>query len=100
MSDTQVVTGDLIQCVMYGMVARKLALEINTGLKSRHQIMVGDQLLTPMLAARAICGTDKRTKRGVLRDYVAWWSVQFRTITGKEWEQGDSISRALVKPAK
>ena len=100
MSDTQVVTDSLVQYVMYGLVARKLALEINTGLKSRHMIMVGDTPMTPMNAARAICGTPKRTKRGVLCDYVAWWAPQFKTITGKEWDTGDSIKRAMLKPAK
>lgn len=97
MSEATVVTGDLITCVMYGLVARKLALEINTGLKSGHGIVVGDKYLTPMLAAREICGTDKRTKKGVLRDYVAWWSTAFREITGKEWEAGQSIEQAMSK---
>lgn len=46
--------------VMHG-----LALEINTGMKlsSRGSVMT---------VARGMCGSSKRTKKGVLRDYVAW----------------------------
>lgn len=96
---TDMVTETQIPYLMLGMVARKLATEINTGLSGR-RITVGDQYLTPMDAARAICGTSKRTKRGVLCDYVAWWTPIFREAFGRDWDMGESVKRAMLKPAK
>lgn len=94
--EASVVTEVAIPYLMLGMVARKLATEINTGLTSK-RIRVGDQYLTPMDAARAICGTNKRTKRGVLCDYVAWWMPVFNEAFGQEWDMGESVKRAMVK---
>lgn len=96
MSDASVVTEVAIPYLMLGMVARKLATEINTGLKSS-PIRVRDELLTPMNAARAICDTSKRTKKGVLRDYVAWWMPIFKEAFGQEWDMGPSVRKAMDK---
>lgn len=98
MAEASVIEGPAIQYLMLGMVARKLATEINTGLKS-NRVVVGDQSLTPMDAARAICGTPKRTKRGVLCDYIAWWMPVFKEAFGKDWDMGESVKRAMVKPS-
>lgn len=49
----------------YIRVAHALALEINTGLK----VARGGSV---MVLAAGYCGSTKRTKKGVLRDYLAW----------------------------
>jgi hypothetical protein len=46
-------------------VAHMLAMEINNGGRYSRKV-------SPMLQAKDLCGTPRQTKRGVLRDYVAW----------------------------
>jgi hypothetical protein len=64
-----------------------LALEINTGMKLSSKGSV-------MLAAAAFCGSTKRTKRGVLKDYVAYMKKAIPTF-----EPSERIVKALAKPS-
>lgn len=59
------ITGEHIEMFRVLHVMHGLALEINTGMKLSARGSV-------MLVAREMCGSAKRTKKGVLRDYVAW----------------------------
>lgn len=49
-------------------VSRMLGFEIVTGMKSR---------ISPMNQAKDICGSPKRTKKGVLADYVDWLDKRY-----------------------
>lgn len=69
----------------YIRVAHALALEVNTGLK------VGRGGSVMVLAAE-YCGSTKRTKKGVLRDYLAWMP----TVV-PNYEPTASIARAVAK---
>lgn len=66
-------------------VLHGLAMEINTGMSvsSRGSIM---------LLAREMCGTSKRTKKGVLRDYVKWVQSWHPTF-----EASDRVKKAMAK---
>ncbi len=86
MSDGITLTGDQIVVARYLSLAHGLALEINTGMSmSRGSVM---------LTCRELCGTSKRTKRGVLADYVAW----LKRDVWPAWEPSASIAKALIKP--
>lgn len=60
-----------------------LALEINTGMRMSSK-------RSTMLAVAAICGSGKKTRRGVLRDMVA-----FMQRTYPQYETATSVQRAL-----
>lgn len=84
---TTVLTGDAITIYQDLRVAHALSIEINTGLKmSRGSVMN---------LAKEYSGSSKRTKRGVLRDYVEWLKG---VIPG--WEIPPTIAKAMEKPAK
>ncbi len=81
-----VITGQQnIQAFQYLRVMHGLALEINTGMK------VSSRGST-MNYAKEICGSPKRTKRGVLVDYIAW----FRANVDADYEPSKSIARAYL----
>ncbi len=79
-------TGEHLNLFALISLAHGLALEINTGMKMSR----GG---SPMLAAKAQCGSHKNTKKGVLRDYVAWLSAS----TSPAWEPSPSIVKAMAK---
>lgn len=65
-------------------VASGLALEIKTGLRhSRGSVM---------LVAKRHCGSARRTKKGVLRDYVEWIKENV-----PDYEPPQTIRDALTK---
>jgi len=66
-------------------VAAALALEINTGMK-----MSGRG--STMLLAASYCGSEKRTKKGVLKDYDKWLSENL-----PNYRPLPSIAEALSK---
>jgi hypothetical protein len=70
-------------------VAQMLAFEINRGERFTKKV-------SPMLQAKDLCGTIKQTKRGVLRDYVAWMNE----VLPGGYVAKDSVAKALTKPAK
>jgi hypothetical protein len=71
----------------YLRVAHALALEINTEMAmSRGSIMN---------LAKRYCGSPKRTKRGVLKDYVEWLPT---VIPNYVPAPGEGVAKALVKP--
>jgi len=65
-------------------VAAALGLEINSGLK-----FGGGSVMN---LAKKYCGSPKRTKRGVLVDYVAWIKEQ---VPG--YEPTPSVTKAMGK---
>jgi hypothetical protein len=84
---TTVLTGVAIDAFQITRVAHALSIECNTGLKmSRGSVMN---------LAKEYCGSPKRTKRGVLKDYVEWLKL---VIPG--WEPAPTIVKAMAKPAK
>lgn len=70
-------------------VASMLAMEINNGGRYTRKV-------SPMLQAKELCGTSKRTKRGVLVDYVAWLTK----VMPEGWEPNPRVKLAMQKPAK
>jgi hypothetical protein len=66
-------------------LAHALALEINTGIKVSRSY-------SPMLLAKAQCDSAKRTKKGVLRDYVKWVQTWY-----PEYQPSDSLKKAMTK---
>jgi hypothetical protein len=62
-----------VQWRMLTDIARSLALEVNT--PDMRAFRKG--IMTPMDQAKDVCGTAKRTKRGVLKDYVKWYQAQY-----------------------
>ncbi len=79
-------TGVDTKVFQYVRVAHALALEINIpGMK----VARGGSL---MLLAASYCGSSKRTKKGVLRDYIAWMKKQ---VPG--WEPSESVAKAAAK---
>jgi len=70
-------------------VAYMLAFEVNRGERFTKKV-------SPMLQAKDLCGSLKRTKRGVLRDYVAW----LNEVLPGGYEAKDSVARAIAKPTK
>lgn len=84
---TTVITAGLVDVFQVLRVAHALSIEINTGLKmSRGSVMN---------LAKQYCGSSKRTKRGVLRDYVEWLKEVL-----PDYEPSDTIVEAIAKPAK
>lgn len=79
------ITGDEVNLFRYLQVMHGLALEINTGMKLSSRGSV-------MQVGQRICGSTKRTKKGVLRDMVAYAREQFPA-----WEPSASVVKALVK---
>lgn len=79
-----VLTGAAIDVFQLIRVAHALSVEINTGLKmSRGSVMN---------LAKKYCGSSKRTKRGVLIDYVAYLN---KVIPG--WDVPMTIHEAMAK---
>jgi len=77
-----VITGeDKIRAVMWIRLAHMLALEVNTGMSHSRG--------SAMKAANQLSGSTKRTKRGALKDYVAWLRQQI------DWEPSPGIVRAM-----
>jgi hypothetical protein len=66
-----------------------LAFEINRGERFTKKV-------SPMLQAKDLCGTLKQTKRGVLRDYVAWMNE----VLPGGYVAKDSVAKALAKPSE
>lgn len=80
-------TGAGIDAFQVMRVAHALAIEINTGLKMSNGSV--------MLLAKEYCGSSKRTKRGVLIDYIAWLKEVL-----PDYEPSASINQAMAKPLK
>jgi hypothetical protein len=82
-----VITGGLLDVYQVLRVAHALSIECNTGLRmSRGSVMN---------LAKEYCGSPKRTKRGVLKDYVEWLKVVL-----PDYEPSATIVKAMAKPAK
>jgi hypothetical protein len=79
------ITGEHITMFMDLRIAAALALEINTGLK------VGRGGSVMQHAAKK-CGSSKRTKKGVLADYVAWMKATY-----PQYEASPSVVKAMGK---
>lgn len=82
---TTVITGEGIAKFRITQVMHGLALEINTGMRLSNRGSV-------MNVARDMCGSAKRTKKGVLADYIAWVEREHPDIT-----VSDTIRQALRK---
>lgn len=79
------ITGDSIALFRHLQIIHGLALEINTGMKLSSRGSV-------MLVAKAMCGSPKRTKRGVLSDFVA-----FTRSAYPSYESSPNVVKALTK---
>lgn len=77
------ITGDSILTFRAHAMLGRLCIATSTGLTFKGQ--------TPMNQAKAICGSPKRTKAGVLADYVVWMYEQGLEI-GAQW---GSVERAI-----
>lgn len=82
------ITGEHIQAFQLTRVAYALAIEVNTGLK----VGRGGSLMT---LAASYCGSSKRTKRGVLKDYVAFLTASLPQTARGPWQPSPSIRKAL-----
>jgi len=71
-----------VKFFQYTRVAHALALDIK-GIKFGGSVMN---------LAKSYCGSSKRTKRGVLIDYVAWLESQY-----PDWTSSDNIKAAMKK---
>jgi hypothetical protein len=76
------ITGEHIELFHLMRVASALGLEINTGMK------VGRGSV--MQVAAQLCGSKKRTKKGVLADLVKYTGERF-----PEYQPAPSVQRAL-----
>lgn len=76
------ITGAHIGLYRHLALASALGLEITTGMKMSRG--------SSMLAAKAVCGSLKRTKKGVLKDYVAWLSATY-----PQYRPAPSVLKAL-----
>jgi hypothetical protein len=82
-----VITGALLDVYQVIRVAHALSIEVNTDLSmSRGSVMN---------LAKSYCGSPKRTKRGVLIDYVEWLKEVL-----PDYEPSGTIVKAMAKPAK
>jgi len=79
------ITGEHILMFHHVRIASALGLEVSIGIK------VSSRGSTMKLAAQT-CGSSKRTKKGVLGDYVEWLEA---TYPG--YERAPSIVKALGK---
>jgi len=70
-------------------VAHMLAFEVNQGMPFSRKV-------SPMLQAKDLCGSFKRTKRGVLIDYVAW----LNEVLPGGYEPIGGVAKAIAKPTK
>lgn len=82
------ITGDHVMVFQYIRVAHGLALEINTGMSMSGRGSV-------MKLAASYCGSAKRTKKGVLREYVAWLEANLPHTADGPWKPSGSIVRAI-----
>lgn len=64
------ITGEHIPLFRCMAVASALALEVNTGMKMSSKG-------STMSVAKSLCGSAKRTKRAVLKDYVKWMRATY-----------------------
>jgi hypothetical protein len=85
-----VVTGEHIAVFQLLRVGHALALEINTGMK-----VAGGRSV--MQLAAGYCGSTKRTKKGVLRDYIAFLAENLPHTADGAYQPSPSIQRALGK---
>jgi len=79
------ITGEHVMLFHHMRIASGLGLEISTGMKMSRQGSV-------MLVAAKTCGSTKRTKKGVLADYVAWMQSTY-----PDYKPAPSVLRALGK---
>jgi hypothetical protein len=86
---TITITGEHIQVFHLLRTAHALALEINTGMSMGRR--------STMTVAAMYCGSTKRTKKGVLRDYVAFLTEKLPHTAEGPWQPGPSITKALGK---
>lgn len=77
------ITGEHIATYRHVAIATMLALEINTGMKAT-------RLGSPMMTAKGLCGSVKRTKRAVLGDYVKWLQATY-----PQYSPAPSVVKAL-----
>lgn len=95
MNDVVVLDSDkALRLFMHSSLAASLALEINTGLKSK-RVFFRTVSYTPMDACKEVCGSVKRTKREVLREYVAWLESIAPERFGMEWSPNPSVRKAM-----
>jgi hypothetical protein len=83
------ITGESIPVFQLLRVAHALSLEINTGMK-----FPGG---SAMMLAASYCGSVKRTKKGVLRDYVAFLKESMPHTAEGPWQPSNSITKAMEK---
>jgi hypothetical protein len=79
------ITGEDVTLFHHLRIASGLGLEINTGMK----LSSGGSI---MQVAAKKCGSTKRTKKGVLADYVAWMQATYPT-----YSPAASVLKALGK---
>lgn len=79
------ITGEHVKMFQHLRIASALGLEINTGLKMSR----GGSMM--QLAAK-VCGSPKRTKKGVLADYVKWMGETY-----PDYRPAPSVLKALGK---
>jgi hypothetical protein len=79
------ITGADIHLFNHMRIAAGLGLEINTGMKLSARGSI-------MQVAAKVCGSSKRTKKGVLKDYVAWMSATYPA-----YRPNPSVLKALGK---
>ena len=84
------ITGEHIEVFQLLRVAHALAMEINTGMKMSSAGSV-------MQLAASYCGSAKRTKKAVLRDYAAWLSEVLPHTPDGPWQPSPSIAKAIAK---
>jgi len=79
------ITGPHIQLFHHMRIASALGLEISTGMKM-------SSAGSTMKLAAGICGSAKRTKKGVLADYVAWMQATY-----PDYRPAPSVVKALTR---
>lgn len=80
------ITGAHIHLFHHMRIASALGLEVTTGMK------ISSRAGSLMKLAAQVCGSSKRTKKGVLADYVKWMS---ETYPG--YRPAPSVVKALGK---
>jgi len=92
---TTVIDGETrMRLLMHSALAASLALEINTGLKGQ-PVFFRTRRFTPMNACKEVCGSVKRNKRAVLREYVAWLESIAPERFGIKWSPNPSVRKAM-----